>query len=82
MTQAVVVAIITGLCSLIGCVISNLTSHSKTIYRIEQLEQKQDKLIAGKNITIENNVISATGGGEDNTVKIDEIPKIGKENKI
>ena len=43
MTQAVVVAIITGLCSLIGCVISNLTSHSKTIDRIEQLEQKQDK---------------------------------------
>lgn len=43
MTQAVVVAIITGLCSLIGCVISNLTSHSKTIYRIEQLELKQDK---------------------------------------
>ena len=43
MTQAVVVAIITGLCSLIGCVISNLTSHSKSIDRIEQLEQKQDK---------------------------------------
>ena len=43
MTQEVVVAIINGLCSLIGCVISNLTSHSKTIYRIEQLEQKQDK---------------------------------------
>lgn len=43
MTQAVVVAIITGLCSLIGCVISNLTSHSKTMYRIEQLEKKQDK---------------------------------------
>ena len=43
MAQSVVVAIITGLCSLIGCVISNLTSHSKTIYRIEQLELKQDK---------------------------------------
>lgn len=43
MAQAVVVAIITGLCSLIGCIISNLTSHSKTIYRIEQLEMKQDK---------------------------------------
>lgn len=47
-----------------------------------ELEKKQDKLIAGKNITIENNVISATGGGEDNTVKVDELPKIGKENKI
>ena len=43
MAQSVVVAIITGLCSLIGCVIRNLTSHSKTIYRIEQLELKQDK---------------------------------------
>ena len=32
--------------------------------KIEQLNEKQDKLIAGENITIdENNVISATGGG-------------------
>lgn len=29
----------------------------------EELEGKQDTLIAGSNITIENNVISATGGG-------------------
>ena len=30
----------------------------------EQLEGKQDTLTAGANITIENNVISATGGGD------------------
>lgn len=47
-----------------------------------ELEKKQDKLIAGKNITIENNIISATGGGEDNTIKVDELPKTGKENKV
>lgn len=30
----------------------------------QQVEQKQDKLTAGKNITIENNVISSVGGSE------------------
>ena len=33
----------------------------------EMIEDKQDKLIAGENITIEGNVISATGGGGDST---------------
>lgn len=30
----------------------------------QQVEQKQDKLTAGKNITIDNNVISSVGGSE------------------
>lgn len=39
--------------------------------KIEQLNEKQDKLIAGENITIdENNVISATGG-----LNIADLPK-------
>ena len=29
----------------------------------EAIDEKQDKLVAGENITIENNVISASGGG-------------------
>lgn len=41
--EAVVVAVITGSLTLVGTVISNLTTHSKTMYRIEQLEKKQDK---------------------------------------
>lgn len=43
MGEAIVVAIITGLFALIGTVSSNLATHSKTMYRIEQLEKKQDK---------------------------------------
>lgn len=42
MMESILVAIITGGLTLIGTVISNLTTHSKTIYRIEQLEKKQD----------------------------------------
>jgi hypothetical protein len=37
------VAIITGGFSLLGNVISNLAVHNKTLYRLEQLEKKQDK---------------------------------------
>ena len=77
MTQAVVVAIITGLCSLIGCVISNLTSHSKTIYRIEQLELKQDKhnsLIERMyNVEKEINIIKEKQEYEEK--RVDEIIK-------
>jgi hypothetical protein len=43
MTEAVIVALVTGGLTLTGTVISNLLTHSKTIYRIEQLEKKQDK---------------------------------------
>lgn len=40
-----------------------INSISDVLERIDNLEtDKQDKLIAGDNITIENNVISATGG--------------------
>ena len=38
----IIVALIVGGLSLMGTLISNLTTHSKTMYRIEQLEKKQD----------------------------------------
>jgi type III secretory pathway component EscU len=43
MTESVAVALITGGLALAGNVLSNMTAHGKTIYRIEQLEKKQDK---------------------------------------
>lgn len=39
----VIVAIISGLVTIIATVLSNLSVHSKTLYRIEQLEKKQDR---------------------------------------
>ena len=39
----IIVAVITGCFALAGTLISNATIHSKTLYRIEQLEKKQDK---------------------------------------
>lgn len=43
MMESILTALITGGLALLGTVISNLTTHSKTMYRIEQLEKKQDK---------------------------------------
>ena len=40
--ESIIVALITGGMTLAGTVLSNLSTHSKTMYRIEQLEHKQD----------------------------------------
>lgn len=43
MTESIIVAVITGAVTLIGTIVTILTANSKTLYRIEQLEKKQDK---------------------------------------
>lgn len=43
MTETIIVAIITGVLAFAGTVFSNIINNNKTIYRIEQLEKKQDK---------------------------------------
>lgn len=43
MMENIVVALITGGMAFAGTVISNMSNHSKTMYRIEQLEKKQDR---------------------------------------
>lgn len=49
----------------------------------EELDKKQDKLIAGKNIIIEDNVISATGGGGGaGVIQVDNLPDNGQEDVI
>lgn len=40
---SILVAVITGAFALMGTLVSNSVNHSKTMYRIEQLEKKQDK---------------------------------------
>ena len=70
MNEAIVVAIITGLISLIGTVSSNLLTHSKTVYRIEQLEKKQDK---------HNNLIERMYACESAINILDEKQKIEEE---
>lgn len=42
MLESIIVALISGGLALLGTVLSNISSHSKTMYRIEQLEKKQD----------------------------------------
>lgn len=41
--EAAIASVVVGVLSLIGVVVSNLVSNNKTIYRIEQLELKQEK---------------------------------------
>lgn len=43
MSEAVIVAIITGLFMLIGNIIVSVAGNNKTLFRIEQLEKKQDR---------------------------------------
>lgn len=43
MNEAIIVALITGAVMLIGNIITAYYQNQKTIYRIEQLEKKQDK---------------------------------------
>ena len=43
MSAEIIVAIISGICTLAGVVLTVWAGNSKTIYRIEQLEKKQDK---------------------------------------
>lgn len=40
--ENIIVALITGGLAFLGTSLSNITAHSKTMYRIEQLEKKQD----------------------------------------
>ena len=70
MNEAIVVATITGLLSLIGTVSSNLLTHSKTVYRIEQLEKKQDK---------HNNLIERMYACENAVNLLDERQKTDEE---
>ena len=41
-SESILVAFISGGLALLGTIVSNCSIHSKTIYRIEQLEKKQD----------------------------------------
>ena len=43
MSEAVIVAFITGVIMLIGNIINGRYQNQKTLYRIDQLEKKQDK---------------------------------------
>ena len=43
MSDAIIVAIVSGVFSLAGYLFGSYKSQSKTLYRIDQLEKKQDK---------------------------------------
>lgn len=65
-----------------GTNIQNLTKELGLVKA--ELDKKQDKLTAGKNIIIENNVISATGGagGGSSAMQVENLPGTGEEDVI
>lgn len=67
MTDNIIVAIVSGGLALIGTLISNTLNHSKTIYRIEQLERKQD---------IHNGIIERMYKAEKDIEVLDERQKV------
>ena len=58
MSEAVITALITGVITLIGTVVAVFSANSKTLYRIEQLEKKQDKYnnLQERTLTNENDI--------------------------
>ena len=58
MTEAIIVAIITGGIAVICNIITVISTNNKTLYRIEQLEKKQDKYnnLQERTLLNENNI--------------------------
>ena len=58
MTEAIIVALITGGIAVICNIITVISTTNKTLYRIEQLEKKQDKYnnLQERTILNENNI--------------------------
>lgn len=58
MSDVVLTALISGGVTLVGTIIAVFAANSKTLYRIEQLEKKQDKYnnLQERTLTNENNI--------------------------
>ena len=58
MSEVVLTALISGGVTLVGTIIAVFAANSKTLYRIEQLEKKQDKYnnLQERTLTNENNI--------------------------
>lgn len=54
--------------------IRNKEFNIKDEYAREQLEGKQDKLVAGEGINIEGNVISSNGGSGSGVIEVEKLP--------
>lgn len=61
--EGIVIAVVTSVASLMGTIFAVMLSNSKTLYRIEQLEKKQDK---------HNNLIERTYQLEKDVAVLDE----------
>lgn len=67
MSAEIVIAIITSFCTLAGVIITVRNGNSKTLYRIEQLEKKQD---------VHNTLIERMYKAEDRLNVLDERVKV------
>ena len=67
MSKEVLAVLISGLLSLVGVIITVVIEHKLTLYRIEQLEKKQDK---------HNSVIERVFHLEEKTTVLEERQKV------
>ena len=58
MSDTIITALITGGVTLVGTIIAVFAANSKTLYRIDQLEKKQDKYnnLQERTLTNENDI--------------------------
>ena len=70
MDAGIIVAVITGVFTLVGVIITVAVGNSKTLYRIEQLEKKQDK---------HNTLIERMYEVEERVALHDEKQKVAKQ---
>ena len=73
MSEAVIVALITGAVMLIGNIITAYYQNQKTIYRIEQLEKKQDRYN-----NLQERVLAAEKDIKHIYYELDEIKEVSK----
>ena len=75
MDAGIWVAIISGICSVAGVIITVAVGNNKTIYRIEQLEKKQDKhnTLIERMYKAEDKINILNERTESNTSRIDKL---------
>lgn len=75
MDAGIWVAIISGVCSVVGVIITVAVGNNKTIYRIEQLEKKQDKhnTLIERMYSAEDKINILNERTESNTNRIEKL---------
>jgi len=78
MTESIIVAVITGILSLIGVIVSNIAAHSKTMAAVEKAQAVTDERIETltREVRAHNGLVERTFKLESDTKLLDEKLKV------